>query len=70
MYTYGPYRREGRHTAESNAAFDLDLRRRNAEWGVRDVESVADLAVAAGFAAPVIEPMLANNLSLIFRRLS
>lgn len=70
LYCYGPYRREGRHTAESNATFDRDLRSRNEEWGVRDLETVSDLAIAVGFTAPLIEPMPANNLSLIFRRLA
>lgn len=70
FYCYGPYRRDGHHTAESNATFDRDLHGRNPEWGVRDLESVSELAVAAGFAAPMIEPMPANNLSLIFRRLA
>jgi hypothetical protein len=68
LYLYGPYRRDGAHTAESNAAFDADLRRRNPDWGVRDIEAVVDLAVASGFAAPEIVAMPANNFSLIFRR--
>ena len=68
LYLYGPYRRDGAHTAESNAAFDADLRRRNPAWGVRDMEEVTALAVAAGFAAPEIVAMPANNFSLIFRR--
>ena len=69
MYLYGPYRREGRHTAPSNEAFDRDfLRARNPEWGVRDLEAVAALAADAGFAPPLIEEMPANNLSLVFRR--
>ena len=67
---YGPYRRAGSHTAPSNEALDRDLRGRNPEWGVRDLEAVADLATASGFAAPLVESMPANNLSLIFRRLS
>ena len=70
LYLYGPFKREDRHTAPSNAAFDRDLCARDAEWGVRDLEAVAALAAAAGFAAPVIETMPANNLSLIFRRLA
>lgn len=69
LYLYGPYRRNGRHTAPSNDEFDLDLRRRNPAWGVRDLEAVADLAAARGFDAPQIVEMPANNLSLAFRRL-
>ena len=68
LYLYGPYKRGGEHTAPSNAAFDTDLRRRNPEWGVRDVDDVAAAAVAAGFGPPVIIPMPANNLSVVFRR--
>jgi hypothetical protein len=37
---------------------------------VRDLEAVAEIASAAGFAAPVVEAMPANNLSVIFRRLA
>ncbi len=65
---YGPYKRAGRHTAPSNAEFDLGLRARNPEWGVRDLDSVAELADSAGFSAPAVEAMPANNLSLVFRR--
>ena len=68
LFLYGPYRRDGRHTAPSNEAFDMDLRRRNPAWGVRDLEAVADFATAAGFEAPSITPMPANNLSVLFRR--
>jgi len=68
LYLYGPYRREGRHTAPSNEAFDRDLRQRNPAWGVRDLEAVATLAVARGFGPPEIIDMPANNLSLVFKR--
>jgi SAM-dependent methyltransferase len=68
LFLYGPYKRDGRHTAPSNAAFDADLRRRNPAWGVRDLEAVTDLATAAGFAAPAIATMPANNLCVRFRR--
>ena len=70
LYLYGPYRRDGRHTAPSNEAFDRGLRRQNPNWGVRDLEAVAELAEEHGFARPLIEEMPANNLSLIFRRLA
>ena len=69
LFLYGPFCRNGRHTAPSNEAFDLDLRTRNPAWGVRDLEAVAALAEAHGFAQPVVEEMPANNLSLIFLRL-
>ena len=69
LFLYGPFRRGGRHTAPSNEAFDRDfLRARNPDWGVRDLEAVAELAAAAGFGPPRVEAMPANNLSVLFRR--
>ena len=69
LYLYGPYRRDGRHTAPSNEAFDRDLRQQNPAWGVRDLEAVVSLAAAKGFGPPEIIDMPANNLSLVFKRL-
>jgi SAM-dependent methyltransferase len=68
LYLYGPFKRDGKHTAISNAVFDTSLRERDAEWGVRDVADVADLANAAGLALLETVPMPANNLILSFGR--
>ncbi|WP_262692550.1 class I SAM-dependent methyltransferase [Kordiimonas aestuarii] len=68
LYLYGPYKQHGKHTASSNAAFDLSLKRKNPAWGVRDMEAVMDLADSAGFADFDIVGMPANNFSLIFTR--
>jgi hypothetical protein len=68
LVLYGPFRRGGRHTAPSNAEFDASLRARDPAWGVRDIDAVAALAAAAGFAAPEVTEMPANNLTVVFRR--
>jgi hypothetical protein len=68
LYLYGPFKKDGRHTAPSNAAFDESLRARHPEWGVRDTGEVADLARRHGLALVRQLGMPANNLSLIFRR--
>jgi hypothetical protein len=68
LYLYGPYKRGGRHTAPSNAAFDADLRRRDPAWGVRDLDDVIRLAAKNGLDLAEIVEMPANNLSVIFRR--
>ena len=68
LYLYGPYRRGGAHTSESNAAFDVQLKSRNPAWGVRDMEEVVALADAAGFDADEPVAMPANNFSLVFRK--
>ncbi|MCG8597982.1 MAG: class I SAM-dependent methyltransferase [Kiloniellales bacterium] len=69
LYLYGPFRRDGRHTAPSNAAFDRSLRAQDPAWGVRDLGAVAALAAAAGFGPAEAIEMPANNLSVVFRRL-
>jgi hypothetical protein len=70
LYLYGPFRRNGRHTAPSNETFDRSLRDRDPAWGVRDLEDVVRLALLHGFSQPIVEEMPANNLSLIFIRLA
>ena len=68
MFLYGPYKRDGAHTAPSNADFDASLRARNPEWGVRDIADVTALAHGDGMALRKIIEMLANNLVLAFER--
>ena len=68
LFLYGPYRRFGRHTSESNAQFDLVLRAQNPEWGLRDMEAVADIAAGAGFVLAETVAMPNNNFSLVFKR--
>jgi Protein of unknown function (DUF938) len=68
LFLYGPYFRDGAETATSNLMFDLDLRARNPDWGIRALEEVVALAQANGYAAPLVIEMPANNLSLVFKR--
>ncbi len=67
VFTYGPYK-EGERTAPSNLAFDANLKSRNPEWGVRDLEAVVALFEAAGFVLERRIDMPANNLSLVFEK--
>jgi SAM-dependent methyltransferase len=68
LILYGPFKRGGAHTAESNAAFDESLKARNDAWGVRDLEQVTELAEAAGFRLERWIEMPANNLIIVYRR--
>lgn len=68
LYLYGPYRRAGVSTSDSNEAFDQSLRARNPEWGVRDLEAVRDEALEHGLAVEEVVAMPANNLSVVLRR--
>ncbi len=68
LILYGPFRVGGRHTSESNAAFDAELRQRDPSYGVRDVEAIVSLAETAGLRFVERVPMPANNQILIFER--
>jgi hypothetical protein len=68
LFLYGPFKRDGKHTAMSNAVFDTNLRQQNAEWGVRDMADVEKLAAGAGLALIETVPMPANNMILVFGR--
>ena len=68
LCVYGPFRRDGRHTSAGNAAFDADLRARDAAWGLRDTREVVALAAAAGLVLERMREMPANNLTMVFRK--
>lgn len=68
LFLYGPFKRDGRHTAISNAVFDTSLKSQDPEWGVRDVGDVARLAEGVGLELAEIFEMPANNLILMFGR--
>ncbi len=68
LILYGPYRRDGQHTAASNAQFDRQLRAHDPRFGVRNLERVAEAAASEGFSLEEVVSMPANNLSLILRK--
>ena len=68
LFLYGPFKREGKHTAMSNAVFDTSLREQDAEWGVRDIADLEKLAAGVGLALVETVPMPANNMILVFGR--
>ena len=68
LFLYGPFKRGGKHTAPSNAAFDKSLCDQNAEWGVRDIDDLQKLAAGADLELVEIFEMPANNLTLVFER--
>lgn len=67
LFLYGPFSREGMHTAPSNEAFDASLKSRDERWGVRDIDhDLIPLAKKNGLVLKTIVEMPANNLSLVF----
>ena len=68
LFLYGPFKRDGKHTAMSNAVFDTSLREQDADWGVRDIADLEKLAAGVGLALIEAVPMPANNMILVFGR--
>ncbi len=68
VFLYGPFKKDGKHTAESNARFDESLRSRNPSWGVRDLSDVISLAESLGFLCSEVVDLPANNKSVVFVR--
>lgn len=68
LFIYGPFKKDGAHTAPSNAQFDASLRASNAAWGVRDIAALSRAGAQAG--VPLIEAitMPANNFTLTFEK--
>jgi len=67
---YGPFRREGRHTAPSNRDFDASLKAKDPAWGVRDLEAVSAEAAGNSLVLAEIVEMPANNLTVVFDKAS
>jgi cyclopropane fatty-acyl-phospholipid synthase-like methyltransferase len=63
---YGPFKRNGEHTASSNERFDASLRERDSRWGIRDLETVVDTAQTFAIELQQVVAMPANNLLLVF----
>jgi SAM-dependent methyltransferase len=70
LFLYGPFMMGGAHMAGSNAAFDAELKRRDARLGVRDVNALVSEAAPYGLKLRAVEKMPANNRSLIFVKTS
>jgi hypothetical protein len=68
LFLFGPFKRDGHHTAMSNAVFDTSLRNADPEWGVRDIADLEVLAEANGLTLQEAVEMPANNMILVFAR--
>lgn len=65
---YGPFNEQGRHSSDSNAAFDHGLKQRGAHMGIRDAGAVDALATASGFELIADRAMPAHNRCRVWRR--
>jgi SAM-dependent methyltransferase len=65
LILYGPYLENGT-AVQSNLDFDTSLKRRNPDWGLRDLEEVTRLAMSHNLSRLQMVRMPANNLTLVF----
>jgi SAM-dependent methyltransferase len=65
---YGPFNYAGQFTSESNARFDVWLKNRDSNSGVRDFEAINQLAAAQGLTLLKDIAMPSNNRSLVWQR--
>jgi cyclopropane fatty-acyl-phospholipid synthase-like methyltransferase len=63
---YGPFNYDGKFTSESNANFELWLKDRDVNSGIRDFEAIELLAKSAGLSLISDNDMPANNRLLVF----
>jgi cyclopropane fatty-acyl-phospholipid synthase-like methyltransferase len=67
LLLYGPYLENGT-AAQSNLDFDATLKRRNQEWGLRELDEVTRLAALHGLQRQQVVRMPANNLTVVFAK--
>jgi SAM-dependent methyltransferase len=67
LVTYGPYLENGT-AVQSNLDFDASLKRRNPDWGLRDLDDVTRVAAEHGLARRQVVRMPANNLCVVFAK--
>jgi hypothetical protein len=65
---YGPFNYQGRYTSESNASFDVWLKDRDINSGIRNIEEILSLANSVGLNLIDDHVMPANNRLLVFSK--
>lgn len=69
LISYGPYAVNGVITPESNCKFDMSLKERNPEWGLRDIAELEKLANKFSMELKEAVDMPSNNKTLIWKKL-
>lgn len=70
LIVYGPFNENGHYTSASNQQFDISLRQRDAQSGIRNLEDITDLAEQHHLTLSEKYAMPANNQLLVFQKTS
>jgi hypothetical protein len=65
---YGPFRMRGRFNTPSNAAFDRNLRARDAAMGIRDIEVLDEFGDLCGLQRQHLYAMPSNNFIGVWKK--
>lgn len=68
LVTYGPYAENGVLEPESNVAFDLNLKSRNASWGIKDIRDLKQIASRHGIGFREYFNMPSNNKTIVWAK--
>lgn len=70
VFFYGPFNYNGTYTSESNKDFDIFLKERDSQSGIRNFEDVESSMKKNGFKLLKDHEMPANNRLLVFERMA
>ena len=70
LILYGPFKIGNKHISQSNYFFDNSIKAKNDLWGIRNIEEVSAEAKKNEFCQENIIRMPANNLSIIYKKIS
>lgn len=68
LIIYGPFNYDGHYTSDSNAQFDIWLKKRDPASAIREIEKVVEIAESAGLHLNEDNDMPANNRLLVFEK--
>ncbi|MDX1588435.1 MAG: DUF938 domain-containing protein [Oleiphilaceae bacterium] len=68
LLAYGPFNHNGEYSSDGNRSLDAWLKERDPEIGIKDLQSVAAMALDMGLDLVAQHPMPANNQILQFFR--
>ena len=68
LFLYGPFFQKEVLAAPSNLAFDERLKQQHESWGIRNLETVSEIASTHGLTRKHVFTMPANNLLVHFQK--
>ncbi len=68
LIIYGPFLINGKFTSKSNEFFHNNLKRKNNEWGIRELEDIKNIGKEFNLIDPQVFDMPANNHIVVLKK--